>query len=1102
MLFQWVRPQPHEDSIMSPDLLAVIRAARRRWRLRVFLHGLAWVGVGGLVVVLFAAWGVDRFRFSPTALTAFRALAWGTIAGLFLWRVLRPLARRITDEQVALYLEEHESSLDGSVLGAVTSGDVAAGNVSPALVDRIVARAVERLASVDGGRRIERPTLQRSGGVLAAVAAVGLGIWLLGPGGVRTGLPFVVSPFRDAAGSPYGIAVLPGDSTAARGADVRIRAELRNFTAEDVTLVLRSRGAVEWERVEMQRGDEGDALEYLLFDVRDTTEYFVTAGGVRSPVHTLSVADLPYVERLALLYHFPAYSGLEPVREEDGGDIAALVGTLVQVEVQPTIATAAGALLVGTDTVALAPGETVLTGQIEVRESGSYRVLLATQDGRLVPASPEYFIDALDDQPPVIRFSKPGRDVSVTSVDEVFAEVSAEDDYGLQRVELVYAVNGGSEITRQLYGGRGLRKDVTAGHTLYLEEMSLVPGDVVAYYARAADARRGGVPAVTDIYFVTVRPFDRTWRAAEARGTMAGQEGGGASPGELSNRQRDIIAATFRLVRDRARFDPREWLDNLGTVTLMQGRLREEVQTLVRRFQTRGVADLDSTLATVAEALPLAAAAMQEAEERLGRRSADSALSPEQRALQQLQRAEAAFRDRQVQLGQQGGSGGGGGGAASAEELADLFDLEMDRLRNQYESVERGARQQAEQQADEALEKLRELARRQQQENERRRAQAAGDPNAGTGAGQRRLADEAEELGRRLERLAREQNNAELSDAARRLQDAASAMRRAAAGQRGTAQGEAAAEQLREARRRLEGSRGAAQQRDMQDALRRAERLVEQQNELRDRLRDVPADGTARSERLRQLAQRKEGMAEEVDQLESALDRLARDTHGDQPEASERLRATVQAARDRRLQDKITYSRRVMAERSSEYAERFEEDIAADLEAMREGIADAAGRMGEPAGQGRERALDQARDVARALESLGERAREGSGGDSGAAAGSGDRERQLRGEMRRRAGELRDLRRELGREGVDAGPLDEIARRLERIDGTGPIGTPRGLEQLAEAILALKDFEFALRRQMLGDEAAPAVLTAGEDVPAEYRALVEEYYRRLAERRR
>lgn len=1086
---------------MKPDLQAVIRAARRRWRLRVLLHGLAWVGVGGLAAVLVAAWGVDYFRFSPTALTAFRVLVWGTIAGLAAWRVARPLARRITDEQVALYLEEHESSLDGAVLGAMADGRRESESISPALLNRIVARALERLTAVQGGRRIERPTLQRSGGVLAAVAAASLGAWLLGPGAVRTGLPFVVSPFRDAAGSPYAIDVLPGDSTAARGADLRIRAQLRNFSAEDVTLVLRPRGAREWERVAMQRGDDGEELAYLLFDIRDTTEYFVTAAGVRSAVYRLAVVALPYVEAIALEYTFPAYSGLKPVREEDGGDIAALVGTRVRVEVVPTIATTGGALLLGTDTVPLAPGEMRLTGELEVRNSGSYRVLLAAPDGRLVPASPEYFIDALDDQPPMIRITEPGRDVSVTSVDELFAEVSAEDDFGLRRVELVYAVNGGAEVTRELYGGRGLRKEVTAGHTLYLEEMSLVPGDVIAYYARAADARREGAPAVTDIYFVTIRPFDRRFRAAEERGNLAGQQGGGASPGELSNRQRDIIAATFRLVRDRARFTDREWQDNLGTVTLMQGRLREEVETLLRRFETRGVAELDTTLATVAEALPLAAEAMTAAEDRLGRRLADSALSPEQRALQQLQRAEAAFRDRQVQLGQQGG-GGGGGAAASAEELADLFDLEMDRLRNQYESVDRGQRQQAEQQTDEALEKLRELARRQQQENERRRAQAAGDPNGGAAAGQRRLAEEAEDLGRRLERLAREQNNAELSEAARRLQDAANAMRRAAAGQRGAAQGEAAAEQLREARRRLEESRGAAQERDLRDALRRAERLVEQQGEVRDRLRNLTTDPAARPDGLRQLSQRKEAMAEEVDQLESELDRLARETHGEQPEASERLRGTVKEIRDKRLQDKIRYSRGVMAERSSEYAEAFEEGIAGDLDALREGIADAAGRMGEPAGQRRERVLDQARDVARALESLGERAREGAAADSAPGGGVGDRERQLRGETRRRAGELRELGRELGREGVDTRPLEEIARRLDRMDATGAIGTPRGLEQLAEAILALKDFEFALRREMVGDSAAPPALTAGEDVPPEYRALVEEYYRRLAERRR
>ncbi len=70
-------------------------------------------------------------------------------------------------------------------------------------------------------------------------------------------------------------------------------------------------------------------------------------------------------------------------------------------------------------------------------------------------------------------------------------------------------------------------------------------------------------------------------------------------------------------------------------------------------------------------------------------------------------------------------TGGGGGGAnaqQSAEELADLFGLEMDKLRNQYEQVERGRRQETDNQTDEARERLRELARRQQQENERLRA--------------------------------------------------------------------------------------------------------------------------------------------------------------------------------------------------------------------------------------------------------------------------------------------------------------------------------------------------------------------------------------------
>ena len=131
---------------------------------------------------------------------------------------------------------------------------------------------------------------------------------------------------------------------------------------------------------------------------------------------------------------------------------------------------------------------------------------------------------------------------------------------------------------------------------------------------------------------------------------------------------------------------------------------------------------------------------MTAAEQQLGQRKADDALGPEQRALAHLQRAEEAFREVQVSQGQQQG-GGGQQSNAEAEDLADLFELETDKLQNQYETMERGEERQRQRELDETLERLKQLAARQQQQ--------AGDARRGTGrrrtqgGGQQQRADRA-----------------------------------------------------------------------------------------------------------------------------------------------------------------------------------------------------------------------------------------------------------------------------------------------------------------------------------------------------------------------
>ena len=324
-------------------------------------------------------------------------------------------------------------------------------------------------------------------------------------------------------------------------------------------------------------------------------------------------------------------------------------------------------------------------------------------------------------------------------------------------MELVYSVNGGEEQSVWLRReGSPPKKKVSAGHTFFMEDLELEPGDFVSYFARATDGNGvgGAQTATTDIYFLEVRPFGKKYRQAQ-------QGMGGAGQGmdnALSQRQRQIVAATFKIVRDRKSYSEKEYSENLTTIALMQGRLRERVGTLLRRMTNRGIVEGDSDFGKIAASLRLAAEAMEPAEEKLLEKKPDDALPPEKRALQHLQRAEAVFRDVQVAFG---GGGMGGGEQSNAEYLADLFELEMDKLRNQYETVQRGERQSVDNEVDEALQRLQELARRQQQENERmKRSKSQNFPGGGGGGGgsQRDLAEEAEELARRLERLAREKS--------------------------------------------------------------------------------------------------------------------------------------------------------------------------------------------------------------------------------------------------------------------------------------------------------------------------------------------------------
>ena len=260
------------------DLIAIIHDVRRRWRRKVALRGGAIAATLVAAALVLSAVVLQWLRFTPESILGFRILL-AVVVALAAWAlIIRPQLRRVTDEQVSLYLEEHEPSLQAAIISAIDAERSGLAAQSPALVRRLVQDAVEKCRTIEDGRRVERAPFKRYSGALGGVVAMAAAIFLLGPAYMRHALSalLVISRSVEAA-APYRIEVTPGNNTIPRGADQSISAKMIGFQADQAVLMIRKSPTAAFERVPLIRTE--DRYEGTLFDVAAPVEYFVEAVG-------------------------------------------------------------------------------------------------------------------------------------------------------------------------------------------------------------------------------------------------------------------------------------------------------------------------------------------------------------------------------------------------------------------------------------------------------------------------------------------------------------------------------------------------------------------------------------------------------------------------------------------------------------------------------------------------------------------------------------------------------------------------------------------------------------------------------------------------------
>ncbi|MBN4075150.1 MAG: hypothetical protein COA71_00915 [SAR86 cluster bacterium] len=947
---------------------------RQRLKKLVILQGVAAVAAVILIISLIAAWLSLENGYADSTVITFRLLLILALAVVTLKGIVEPL-KRIKDN-VSSQIESRSAKTGGKGFqGRVeTYAQMEQGNPFRELLAEDALKISE---SYPAAEQVKNKDMQIAG--LAAAAMLAVLIYMsVGAGLFSYSLQnFLAGWASDSFVPPQSIVVLPGDESVRRGSNLRINAQVEGFDPDEATLHVRSDGE-DWQEVPLIRTMDG--FEFTLFSLQEEMDYYVSTTGLRSPDFTVQVVDLPSIENLELTYIFPEWTARES-ETSTRGDIEALAETKIILNVTTSGPLPAGELILNNTSQALSINGNEASTEFMILEEGQYYIA-ALVGGEQVRLSDDYFISIAEDGSPQIELMRPGQDWNATNIEEVLARVDASDDYALESLLIKYSINGGDWQEVDLYEAadelsiehifmlEDMRTvqtrtaaapkielgafDIVLGDALLpvgveegeegeeeiasldpsaqdneptFDEIPLKPGDLISYYAEASDRSR---TVQTDIYFIQIQAYNRRYSQSQLSGGGGG--GGGSPTDEISQRQRQIVVSTWNLIREAGEGNNGQVEINSSLLSELQLTLAQQAQTLTDRARARQLNQQDEDVERFVESMDLAIQAMFPSSEHLASLELQEAIQPAQEALQHLLQAEAVFNDMQV--GQQQGGSGGGGGSRASQDLAEMFELEMDMEQNQYETGESASPQAQQEQLEDIMAQLDELAQRQEQlANNMRNQQQLTEAQQYQ---QEMLRRDAEQLQEQLEQLQQQQLGQQGQQQANNQQQGQPGQQGQQTGQEGQ-----------------QGQEQEGQQTAQNELQRRLESAIRAMNETEEAMANNL--GSEELQRAAEEAQRQlEGARDQLaqDQIASMRESFASmaDQSADMLLAQERMQQQLQEAMELALSERESgdnpNSRGMTLLEEMELADKKEE-LAADLQRLQQQMMNTMQQFGD-----------------------------------------------------------------------------------------------------------------------------------------------------------
>lgn len=792
------------------------------------------------------------------------------------------------------------------------------------------------------------------------------------------------------------VRIEPGDAKVERGTGLMVVAHFADELPRQVWLVYGGSDSQPKKRISLTRSLDDPAFGGRIENIQDDQEYHVEFDGRRSRDFEVSVFEYPRLVRADVDLTYPEYTELESNRIEDTHRVTAVEGTNLQwsLQLNKPVSTA---YLEAEDGSRIEPetideGGELLSVIQRLTKSGRYKLKLTDAEGRENKDPAELVVEVLPNRPPELKVAFPQGDRAVSPLEEVIFEASAWDDFGIRAVGIEYTLGAEEPKTVELLSDVPAKEKKQLGHLLAMESLDAQPDQLLSYTIWADDIGPDDSPRRTysDIYFAEVRRFDEIFR--EGQQPPGGAGGGGAPAGggsggmseQLAQLQKQIVTATWNLIRrETGESVSDKFPADVTTIRDSQQQALEQATAMQERAANSKLAPL---VADVLSQMSLAVENLTQALDAAAVKSLDEALVVERQAYQALLRLRA--KEHLVTRGQPGGGGGGGGGASVSQQQ--LQQLELNNDQNRYETERQAQSQQDAQRQEqtEVLDRLRELARRQEDINERVKElqlalQAAQSEKERAELERRlkrlreeqeRLLRDVDELNQRMEQSDNQsqwnEQREQLAETRGNVLQASEALEQGQLSE-ATSAGTRAERQLDELRQDFRRQSSSQFRETMQNLRRQARELSDKQqesDELLDTIVEPEQKSLRGSEEREQFSQ---GAAGQRERLESILNRMrdiTMEAENAEPLLSKQLYDTIRETNQRRIPENLAQAATWVQRGFPEEARPYQTQATTDIERLRSGIERAAEDILGDEAESLRRASDELEDLIRQLE--------------------------------------------------------------------------------------------------------------------------------------